>query len=147
MSQNVVVFFNRDVIIIKHLIIAVGSWRRWLFWGGNAFRKMVEVALQKPLRGGGLGRPLLLATSPAINNKYPATWNLSDNPEKIFNVRVRTSLREPFKFCSSILLSRSSMCDHLLQATTSHKRLSFQTPKFSKSNSYHQHFSLKDHLS
>ena len=37
---------------------------------------MVEVALQKLLGG---GAPWLLATSPATNNKYPATWNLSDN--------------------------------------------------------------------
>ena len=31
---------------------------------------------------GGEGAPWLLATSPATNNKYPATWNLNDNPDE-----------------------------------------------------------------
>ena len=34
---------------------------------------------------GGGGTPWLLATSPATNNKYPATWNLSDNPEFLWS--------------------------------------------------------------
>ena len=52
------------------------------FWGGNAFWKTVEVALQKLLGGGGGEEaPWPLATSPSTYNKYPATWNLSDNPE------------------------------------------------------------------
>ena len=82
MSQNVVVFFNKDVIIIKPLMIAVLLMKP-AFWGGNALWKTVEVALQKLLgwgEGGG-GSPPLLATSPATNNKYPANRNLSDNPE------------------------------------------------------------------
>ena len=56
-SQNVVVFFNKDVIIIKPLMVAV-LLMKIAFWGGNAFWKTVEVALQKPpwvWRGGGGG--------------------------------------------------------------------------------------------
>ena len=54
MSQNVVVFFNKDVIIIKPLMIAV-LLMKIAFWGGNAFWKTVEVALQKLLGVGGGG--------------------------------------------------------------------------------------------
>ena len=86
MSQNVVVFFNKDVIIIKPLMIAVLLIKIALWGGGNTFWKTVEVALQKLLRGEGGGEvaPWLLATSPATYNKYPATWNLSDNPDNYF---------------------------------------------------------------
>ena len=45
-------------------------------------KKPSNEALRKGGGGGGgwEGAPWLLATSPATNNKYPATWNLSDNP-------------------------------------------------------------------
>ena len=45
-------------------------------------KKPSNEALRK---GGGGGAPWLLATSPATNNKYPATWNLSDNPGHVNN--------------------------------------------------------------
>ena len=56
MSQNVVVFFNKDVIIIKALMIALLFMKIAFFGGGggNSFCKTVEVALQKLLGGGGL---------------------------------------------------------------------------------------------
>ena len=49
MSQNVVVFFNKDVIIIKLLMIAVLLIKIAFLGGGNTFWKTVEVALQKLL--------------------------------------------------------------------------------------------------
>ena len=59
MAQNVVVFFNKDGIIIKPLMIAV-LLMKIAFGGGNAFLKTVETALQKLLGGvggGGEGAP------------------------------------------------------------------------------------------
>ena len=50
-SQNVAGFFNKDVIIIKPLMIAVLLMKP-VFGGGNAFWKTVEVALQKLLGWG-----------------------------------------------------------------------------------------------
>ena len=52
MSQNVEVFFDKDVIIIKPLKIAVPL-MKIAFWGRyNAFWKTADVALQKLLKGG-----------------------------------------------------------------------------------------------
>ena len=67
MSQKVVVFFNKDVIIIKPLMIAL---------------LLMKIAFLGGAGGGGAveGAPWVLATSPATNNKQPATWNLTDNP-------------------------------------------------------------------
>ena len=52
MSQNVVVLFNKDVIIIKPPMIAL-LLMKIAFLGGNAFWETVEVALQKLLGGAG----------------------------------------------------------------------------------------------
>jgi len=44
-SQNVVVLFNKDVIIIKLLMIALLLMKTALFFGGNAFSKMSKTSL------------------------------------------------------------------------------------------------------
>ena len=66
MSQNVVVLFNKEVIIIKPLMIAV-LLMEIAFLGGNAFWKTVEVALQNLLVGGDF--PGYLQQVPAGNLK------------------------------------------------------------------------------
>ena len=78
-SQSVVVFFDKDVIFIKPLMITTLLMKIAFLGGGNAFWKMAEITLLKLLKGGGES-PWPLTTSPATNNKYPATWNLSENP-------------------------------------------------------------------
>ena len=60
-SQNVVVFFNKDVIM-KLLMTAVLMMEIAFF--GNTFWKTVEVALQKLLWGGGGGSSMTACDFP-----------------------------------------------------------------------------------
>ena len=81
-SQNVAGFFNKDVIIIKPLMIAV-LLMKIAFLGRECLLENGRSCTSKTswVGGGGEGSPPLLATSLATNNKYPANRNLSDNPE------------------------------------------------------------------